>query len=33
MHEKQNLGVTDINISHDGDLNFGDRRDLRSSVS
>ncbi len=28
MHEKQNLGVTDINIAHDGDLHFGERRTI-----
>lgn len=28
MHEKQNLGVTGINIAHDGNLHFGERRTI-----
>lgn len=32
MHKKQNLGVTDINIAHNGALHFGDRRTICDPV-
>ena len=32
MHEKQNLGITNINIDHRGDLHFGDRRTICDPV-